>query len=69
MAYLITGTNNKEYINNAVPGGLQYLHWKEYIIIEVIKHVGIYILNGLYMSPKHELNFLPISVNDDKIQY
>ena len=49
--------NKKAYLYNAGSGGTQYLDFKELSVDEIIQHLGVYILNGLSLSPQVKMKF------------
>ena len=50
-------TNKKAYLYNAGSGGTQYPEFKEFSVDEIMQHLGVYIRNGLSLSPQVEMNF------------
>ena len=57
IANFTSFTNKKVYLYNAGSGGTQYPDFKEFSVDEIMQHLGVYILNGLSLSPQAEMKF------------
>ena len=57
LADFTTWTNMKAAMENAGRGGVLYPEFKNFTIIELQQHLGLYILNGLCPSPQVSLKF------------
>ena len=69
IAYITYFTNKKAYLFNAGRGGTQYPNLTPFFVDEIMRHIGIYILNDLSPSPQVEMKFdsqerNPKNVND-----
>ena len=42
---------------NAGSGGIQYPDFKSFSVDEIMQHLGVYIINGIYPSPQVEMKF------------
>ena len=65
----ISYTNKKSYLYNYVSGGTHYPHFNTFLVDKATHQIGIYMLNGLYLSPRVEMKFdlqvnIPKNVND-----
>ena len=49
---------------NAGKGGTLYPHYNPFTVDEVMKHIGIYIWNGLSPSPQIDLKFQSSQINE-----
>jgi len=50
-------TNKKAYLFNAGRGGTQYPKFTPFSVDETMRHIGLYMLNGLCFSPQVETKF------------
>ena len=57
IADFTSSTNKKAYMYNAGSGGTQYPDFKEFSVDEIMHHLGVYILNGISLSPQVEIQF------------
>ena len=50
-------TNKKAYLFNAGRGSTQYPNFTPFSVDEIMKHISIYMINGLCPSPQVEMKF------------
>mgnify|MGYP003326642903 FL=1 len=59
IADITSWTNKKAFLMNAGQGGTEYKDFEPFAIEEMLRHFGLYMLNGIAPSPQIESKFLP----------
>ena len=57
VAQLTTCTNTKSVIYNAGYGGVQYPSFQAFSVEDIMKHIRVYVQNGIYISPQVRYKF------------
>ena len=57
VAQLTTWKNTKVVIYNSGDGGVQYPSFEEFLVEDIMQHIGVYMQNGISTSPQISYKF------------